>query len=58
MLEVREDLSNEDYSCVRGGFQYAFNDKIKISPNLKINIPKNNNSNPEYFAFISFYFGI
>ncbi len=58
MLEVREDLSNEGYSCVRGGFQYAFNDKIKISPNLKISVPINNNSNPEYFAFISFYFGI
>ena len=58
MLEEREDLSNKDYSCVRGGFQYTFNDKIKISPNIKISIPKNNNSNPEYFAFISFYFGI
>ena len=58
MLEEREVLNNKNYSCIRGGFQYAFNDKIKISPNIKISIPKNNDLNPEYFGFISVYFGI
>ncbi len=58
ILEEENNIINEDKSCIISGFQFQFSNNIKISPNIKISIPKDKTLNPDYFAFISCYFAI
>ena len=58
ILEEEILLTTQDNSSVIAGFEYRINDNIKISPNFKASIPRDNNLNTKYSAFISCYFGI
>ena len=58
ILEEEILLTTQGNSSVIAGFEYRINDNIKISPNFKASIPRDNNPNTKYSAFISCYFGI
>lgn len=58
ILEEEILLTTQDNSSVIAGFEYRINDNIKISPNFKASIPRDNSLNTKYSAFISCYFGI
>ena len=58
ILEEEILLTTQDNSSVIAGFEYRINDNIKISPNFKASIPRDNNLNTKYSAFINCYFGI
>lgn len=58
ILEEEILLTTQGNSSVIAGFEYRINDNIKISPNFKASIPRDNNLNTKYSVFISCYFGI